>query len=121
MPEISLQPLQSALLKIIKNGTAPVIGVYGGRGSAKSSGTDRCVITLMHEWKDMTICMVMRTWVKQMVPYHLEPIRRDFPWVAAALKTSPPAMLRVGSNRLDFKYAENYDSVVEAFRSGNYD
>ena len=121
MPELSLQPKQSELLKLIKTSTAPVIGVYGGRGSAKSSGTDRCVITLMHEWKDMTICMVMRTWVKQMVPYHLEPIRRDFPWVAAALKTSPPAMLRVGSNRLDFKYAENYDSVVEAFRSGNYD
>ncbi len=98
-----------------------MIGVYGGRGSAKSSGTDRAVITLMHEFKDLTICMVMRTWVKQMVPFHLEPIRRDFPWVADKLKTSPPAMLRIGSNRLDFKYAENYDSVVEAFRSGNYD
>jgi len=121
MPELSLQPKQSELLKLIKTGTAPVIGVYGGRGSAKSSGADRAVIALMYEWRDLTICMVMRTWVKQMVPFHLEPIRRDFPWVANQLKSSPPAMLRIGSNRLDFKYAENYDSVVEAFRSGNYD
>src|SRR5450631_1231018 len=123
MPQvsISLQPKQSELLRIVKHGREPVIGVYGGRGSAKSSGTDRVVITLMHELKDITVCMVMRTWVKQMVPFHLEPIRRDFPWIADQLKSSPPAMLRIGSNRLDFKYAENYDSVVEAFRSGNYD
>ena len=121
MPEISLQPKQSQLLRIIKHGHEPVIGVYGGRGSAKSSGADRVVVTLMHEWKDLTACMVMRTWVKQMVPFHLEPIRRDFPWIAGNLKTSPPAMLRVGSSRLDFKYAENYESVAEAFRSGNYD
>ena len=106
---------------MVKHGRAPVIGVYGGRGSAKSSGADRVVITLMHEWKDLTACMVMRTWVKQMVPFHLEPIRRDFPWIADRLKISPPAMLRIGSNRLDFKYAGNYDSVTEAFRSGNYD
>ena len=121
MPELSLQPKQSELLRIIKTGREPVIGVYGGRGSAKSSGVDRAVITLMHEQRDLTCCMVMRTWVKQMVPFHLEPIRRDFPWIADKLKTSPPAMLRIGSNRLDFKYAENYDSVTEAFRSGNYD
>jgi len=119
--EVSLQPKQSELLRIIKTSPAPVIGVYGGRGSAKSSGADRCVVTLMHEWRDVTACMVMRTWVKQMVPFHIEPIRRDFPWLSNQLKTSPPAMLRVGSSRLDFKYAENYDSVVEAFRSGNYD
>jgi hypothetical protein len=119
--ELSLQPKQSQLLEIIKTSRAPVIGVYGGRGSAKSSGADRCVVTLMHEWKEVTACMVMRTWVKQMVPFHIEPIRRDFPWLSTNLKTSPPAMLRVGSSRLDFKYAENYDSVVEAFRSGNYD
>ena len=119
--EISLQPKQSSLLRELQSGKAPVIGVYGGRGSAKSSGSDRAIITLMHELKDLTVCMVMRTWVKQMVPFHIEPIRRDFPWVAKDLKSSPPAMLRIGSSRLDFKYAENYDSVVEAFRSGNYD
>jgi hypothetical protein len=121
MPEISLQPKQSKLLSLIKTHSAPVIGVGGGRGAAKSSGADRCIVTLMHEWPGVTCCMVMRTWVKQMVPFHLEPIRRDFPFIADNLKTSPPAMLRVGKSRLDFKYAENYDSVVEAFRSGNYD
>jgi hypothetical protein len=119
--EISLQPKQSQLLKMLKTGSEPVIGVYGGRGSAKSSGADRVVITMMYEVSGLTACMVMRTWVKQMVPFHLEPIRRDFPWLSDSLKSSPPAMLRVGNSRLDFKYAENFDSVVEAFRSGNYD
>ena len=118
---IELQPKQSALLKLIKTSSAVVIGAGGGRGSAKSSGADRCVVTLMHEWPGLTACMIMRTWVKQLVPYHLEPIRRDFPWVANKLKSSPPAMLRIGKSRLDFKYAENYDAVIEAFRSGNYD
>jgi hypothetical protein len=119
--EISLQPKQSKLLHLIKTSKAVVIGVGGGRGSAKSSGTDRCIIALMHEWPGLTACLIMRTWVKQLVPFHLEPIRRDFPWVAGGLKSSPPAMLRIGKSRLDFKYAENYDAIVEAFRSGNYD
>lgn len=119
--EISLQPKQSQLLKLIKESHAVVIGAGGGRGSAKSSGADRCVITLMHEWQGITACLIMRGWVKQLVPFHLEPIRRDFPWVEGGLKSSPPAMLRIGKSRLDFKYAENYDAVVEAFRSGNYD
>jgi hypothetical protein len=119
--KVRLQPKQSALLKLIKTSRAVVIGAGGGRGSAKSSGADRCLITLMHEWPGLTACLIMRTWVKQLVPFHLEPIRRDFPWVEKGLKASPPAMLRIGKSRLDFKYAENYDSVIEAFRSGNYD
>lgn len=119
--EISLQPKQSELLRLIKTSQAVVIGAGGGRGSAKSSGADRCVITLMYEWPGLTACLIMRTWVKQLVPFHLEPIRRDFPWVADGLKSSPPAMLRIGKSRLDFKYAENYEAVIEAFRSGNYD
>ena len=121
MPELSLQPKQSELLKLIKTSTAPVIGVYGGRGSAKSSGVDRCLITQMYERKGLKACLVMRTWVKQVVPFHIEAIKRDFPWLEKNLKTSPPALLRIGLSTLEFKYAENYDSVVEAFRSGNYD
>src|SRR5208282_2923120 len=117
--EVSLQPKQSQLLKLIKTSRAVVIGGGGGRGSAKSSGCDRVLAVLMEEWPGSTFCVVMRTWVKQMVPFHLEPIRRDFPW--ADLKTSPPAMWRKGTSRTDFKYAENYDAVEEAFRSGNYD
>lgn len=119
--EIALQPKQSELLRLIKYSEQPVIGVGGGRGAAKSSGADRCCVTLMYEWPGVTICMVMRTWVKQMVPFHLEPIRRDFPWLSENLTSSPPAMLRVGLSRLEFKYAENYNAVEEAFRSGNYD
>ena len=119
--EISLQPKQSALLRLIKTSRAVVIGGGGGRGSAKSSGADRVLMILMEEWQGLEACLIMRTWVKQMVPFHLEPIRRDFPWLGENLKVSPPAMARVGKSRLDFKYAENYDAVEEAFRSGNYD
>jgi hypothetical protein len=56
-----------------------------------------------------------------MVPFHLEAIRRDYPWLSSGLKVSPPAVLHIGTSTLEFKYAENYDSVVVAFRSGNYD
>ena len=119
--EILMQPKQSALLKLIKTHRAIVIGAGGGRGSAKSSAADRCAQILMEEWPGLEACMVMRTWVKQMVPFHLEPIRRDFPWLGDKLKSSPPAMLRINKSRMDFKYAENYDAVEEAFRSGNYD
>jgi hypothetical protein len=121
MPEILLQPKQSKLLKTIKEHRATVIGACGGRGSAKSSGVDRAAITLMYEIQGLTICLVMRTWVKQMVPFHISAIRRDFPWLAENLKSSPPAVLTIGRSTMEFKYAENYDSVVEAFRSGNYD
>jgi len=117
--EIALQPKQSKLLSLIKQDPAPVIGVGGGRGAAKSSGADRCVITLMYE-QSMLACMVMRNF-DQVFKYHIEPIRRDFPWLETQLKTSMPASLRVGSSQLDFSYAENMDDIIRRFRSGNYD
>lgn len=119
--EISLQPKQWELLKLIEESRATVIGVGGGRGAAKSSGADRCAVTLMYERNGMTVCMVMRTWVKQMIPFHLEAIRRDFPWLAKDLISSAPGRLKIRDSRMEFKYAENYDAVEEAFRSGNYD
>lgn len=119
--EISLQPKQFQLLELLTDDPHPVIGAGGGRGAAKSSGADRAIITMMYEQPGLVACLVMRTWVKQVVPFHLEQIRRDFPWLAGDLKVSPPAMLRIGRSRLEFKYAENYDQVEEAFRSGNYD
>lgn len=119
--EIQLQPKQFELLELIDESPYPVIGAGGGRGAAKSSGADRAVITLMYERPGLVACLVMRTWVKQVVPFHIEPIKKDFPWLSKYLKQSPPAMLRIGRSRLEFKYAENYAQVEEAFRSGNYD
>jgi len=116
-----MQPKQSALYRLIKDSPVPVIGAGGGRGSAKSSAVDRCAITLMYERPGITVCLVMRTWVKQMVPFHLKAIRRDFPELSKYLKESPPAELTIGRSRMEFKYAENYNAVEEAFRSGNYD
>ena len=121
MPTIDLQPKQSEMYRLLKSDKASIIGVGGGRGAAKSSGADRVAITLMHEIQGLVVCLVMRTWQKQIVPFHIEPIKRDFPWLASSLKTSPPAVLRIGRSQMEFKYAENYDDVEEAFRSGNYD
>lgn len=116
-----MQPKQDELYALIEDSPFTVIGVCGGRGSAKSSGVDRCAIQLMSKWQGMTVCMVMRTWVKQMVPFHIKAIRRDFPALAKYLKESPPAELTIKRSRMEFKYAENNASVEEAFRSGNYD
>ncbi len=121
MPEIILQPKQSELYRAIRDSECTVIGAGGGRGSAKSSGGDRVAITLMYERKGYRVCLVMRTWVKQIVPFHLEAIRRDFHWLDSNLTKSPPAVLRIGKSSMEFKYAENYESVVTEFRSGNYD
>ena len=121
MPTIELQPKQSAIYDLLTKSKASVIGVGGGRGAAKSSGADRVAITLMHERPGLVVCLVMRTWQAQIVPFHIEAMRRDFPWLADKIKTSPPAIMRIGRSQMEFKYAENYDDVEEAFRSGNYD
>jgi hypothetical protein len=118
--EIALQPKQSQLYSLIKYDPAPVIGVGGGRGAAKSSGADRCTVTLMHEVKGLLACMVMRNF-DQVFKYHIEPIRRDFEWLESNLKTSMPACLKIGTSQLDFSYAENMDDIIRRFRSGNYD
>jgi hypothetical protein len=120
MPTIELLPNQTLLYNELKNGHHSVIGVGGGRGSSKSSAADRCILSLMAELPNISICLVMRTWVAQVVPFHIEPLKSSFPWVAKDLKTSPPAVLRIGSSHCEFKYAQNYDQVEEAFRSGNY-
>lgn len=121
MPEIGLQPKQGQLYQLIKESPCTVIGCGGGRGSAKSSGADRVAISLMYERRGYRVCLVMRTWVKQIVPFHLEAIARDFPWLDGSMTRTPPAVLRIGQSTLEFKYAENYDAVITEFRSGNYD
>lgn len=119
MPEISFQPKQDELYELIENHSAPVVGAGGGRGAAKSSGADRSIIRIMHERKILA-CMVMRNW-DQVYKYHVEPIRRDFPWLEAGLKTSSPAKLTIGKSELDFSYAESLEDIERRFRSGNYD
>ena len=120
MPEIQLQPKQSAMYEMIVSHRATVLGVGGGRGAAKSSGADRVAVTLMYERPGMLACLVMRNF-DQVFKYHIEPIRRDFPWLEPNLKTSMPASLKIGRSQLDFSYAENMDDIIRRFRSGNYD
>jgi hypothetical protein len=80
MPTIDLQPKQSEMYQLLANGRATVIGVGGGRGAAKSSGADRVVVSLMYEFP-LLACMVMRNF-DQVFKYHIEPIRREFPWLS---------------------------------------
>jgi hypothetical protein len=117
--EISLQPKQWEMLRLIEESDAVVIGIGGGRGAAKSSGLDRVIMTLMYSQKDTIACMMMRTW-PQLNTFHLEAMNSDYPWLRDHLKVSPPAKLTLGQARLDFKYAENYDGIVQTLRSGNY-
>jgi hypothetical protein len=107
------------MYRLLTDDPASVIGVGGGRGAAKSSGADRVVVTIMHE-RTLLACMVMRNF-DQVFKYHIEPIRRDFPWLEDKLKTSMPASLKVRGSQLDFSYAENMDDIIRRFRSGNYD
>lgn len=119
MPQVDLQPKQTAMYKLLTEHPATVIGVGGGRGAAKSSGADRVAITMMYE-RPLLCCMVMRNF-DQVFKYHIEPIRRDFAWLDDKLKTSMPASLKIGRSQLDFSYAENMDDIIRRFRSGNYD
>lgn len=118
--EIDFFPVQSRLYELVKDGREPVIGVGGGRGSAKSSGADRILITLMQERQGLLACLVMRNW-DQVYRYHVQAIERDFPFLRESLKTSIPAALKIGRSQLDFSYAENTDDVKRRFQSGNYD
>lgn len=117
--EVPMQPKQCDVLDLVENDPAVVIGVGGGRGAAKSSGGDRIAIHLMYDHPGIVGCIMMRNW-DQVFKYHVEPIRRDFPWLEDSLKTSMPAKLRIGKSELDFSYAENYDDVERRFRSANY-
>src|ERR1700761_8627514 len=118
--EIELQPKQTELYELIVEHPAPVIGVGGGRGAAKSFAADACAVTLMYERKGLLGCMVMRN-SDQILRYHIEAIGRNFPWLEGDLNRSFPAKLRIGRSELDFSYAENLEDIERRFRSGNYD
>jgi len=115
---VVMQPKQRALLELIHNSPAKVIGIGGGRGAAKSSGADRVLLHLMEEQPDCVACVVMRNY-DQVYRYHVEPIRRDFPWLEDSITTSR-SKLTIGHAECDFSYAENYDDVERRFRSANY-
>ena len=117
--KIGLQPKQGRLLEMLKDEDAPCIGIGGGRGAAKSSGADRVAITLLTEQPGTLACMMMRNW-DQIFKYHIEPISRDFEWLAKSIKRTMPASLKIGKSQLDFSYAENLDDIERRFRSANY-
>ncbi len=85
-----------------------------------SSGLDRCLITLMAESNKLLACCIMRNF-DQVTRYHIQAIKRDFPYLATNMKISMPASLTLGNSQLDFSYAENLDDVKRRFQSGNYD
>lgn len=122
MPAISLQPKQHRVLELIEEGPAKVIGVGGGRGAAKSGGSDRVAISLMMSQPGLLACVVMRNY-DQVRKYHIEPLMRDFPELEPYfLKTDAKLKLPVGGtvSELDFSYAESLPDVERRFRSANY-
>lgn len=124
MPEtvnIDLQPKQYELLQLISDPKgAPILGVGGGRGCGKSSAIDRVCITLMYQFPGIQIGVFMRN-AGQIMEFHAEPIKRDFPWLASSIKHTMPASLKIGKSKLSFSFAEDLESVSRRTRSGNLD
>jgi len=121
MPEFGLDllPKQSELYDELKYGTRPVIGIYGGRGSSKSSGIDRVLLSLMYEEPGLLCCVVMRNY-DQVKKYHIDTIKQEFPWLQDDIVSTMPSHLDIGTSRMDFSYAESLDDVKRRFMSGNY-
>lgn len=117
--EIDFWPKQSDVLFELLEGNHSIIGIGGGRGSAKSSCIDRCVINLMAEFPGMLTCVVMRNW-DQVLKYHIKVLERDYPWINN-LKVTSPASFNIGSSWCDFSYAEDLTDCERRFRSANYD
>lgn len=76
----------------------------------------------MSERPGLQCTLVMRNW-DQVFKYHIEEIRKsqEFKGINEALKTTPPASLKIGTSQLDFSYAENLQDVIRRFRSANID
>lgn len=116
--KLSLLPRQAAVLNEIINGKAPMIGIGGGRGSAKSSGIDRILLYLMAS-DAIATCVIMRNY-NQIMTFHIDQIVKDFPDFKDNMKRSVPAELKIGSSTCYFMFAESLDDVKRKFMSGNF-
>ena len=124
MPEqakIRLQPKQTDLYNLLQpSSKASVIGVFGGRGSGKSMGADACLISLMYEQPGIKIAMVARNW-DMVYRFHIEPVRRNFPWLASSMRVTMPASLKIGKSQMDWTYCESTSEAERRMRSGSWD
>jgi len=107
------------MLRLVRDDPAPVIGIGGGRGAAKSAGADRVAALLLAERPGTIACMMMRNY-DQVYKYHMQAIATDFPFLEKSMKKTMPANVYIGKSRLDFSYAENIDDIERRFRSANY-
>jgi hypothetical protein len=117
--KIRLQPKQAELLRLVEESPADWIGVWGGRGCAKSFGLDAIQIVLALTHPGFLGCIVMRNH-DQVRKYHIEPMMRQYPELAAGLKKTDSHLKLGQGSQIDFSYAECYDDVERRFRSGNY-
>jgi hypothetical protein len=123
MPIIRLQPKQRQTLTLLQGSPYRHIGIYGGRGSSKSSCIDRCATSLLIDQPGIVCCIVMRTY-EQLRKYHIDPLLRTFPDLEPHYhRTDKKLVLPMGEgvfSQMDLGYAENYDAVEQFFRSANY-
>ncbi len=122
MPTIRLQPKQRLAYDLLASSQYRHLGIYGGRGSAKSGGIDRIGLSLLIDQPGITACVVMRTY-EQLRKYHIDPLLKAFPDVEPYYHRSDKKLVLPcagGSSQLDLGYAENYDAVEQFFRSANY-
>jgi len=118
---IHLQPKQGLLLDYIENHRATVIGVGGGRGSAKSGGADRVSMVLAMDQPGVVLEHVMRN-SDQVRKFHFEQIKREFPILNDyAHNTYMRFNIPAGGQTsvIGCSYAESLEDIKRRFRSGN--
>jgi len=124
MINFDLQPKQSLLLRYL-NQEASWIGIGGGRGGAKSTALQRCMLVRRESASKTLGAIVMRNY-DQVKRYHVDPMLRDFPELAPNyMKTESKLIIpgrnkQAGNSEIHFTYAESLEDVIRRFRSASY-
>lgn len=118
-----LQPKQSEIWEMVENGTSTWIGMYGGRGGAKSGAMQRIMIARRLQRKGTVGCILMRN-SDQVKRYHEDVMLRTWPDLERCYKaTARKLVLPFKSgppSEIQFTYADVLADVIRRFRSANY-
>lgn len=118
-----LQPKQSEIWEMVENGTSTWIGMYGGRGGAKSGAMQRIMIARRLQRKGTVGCILMRN-SDQVKRYHENVMLRTWPDLERCYKATERKLVlpfRSGPpSEIQFTYADVLADVIRRFRSANY-
>ena len=124
MSEIWLQPKQAEIYDLIASSRAPWIGVWGGRGCAKSFALQAIMLRRRLERPGTLGCIVMRNY-DQVFRYHIEPMLRQWPQLLKGYRKGDKSLMvqqrGQAQSQIDFSYGEALPDIERRFRSGNYD